>query len=62
MNGKVIDTLLGLFDKRVSINLPAQFFRFTTDLLQCLINWYRANRNRRVAQNPFACFMDIFAR
>ena len=45
MNGEVIDTLFGLFDECISVDFPAQFLRFTTDFLQCLIDRHCPDRD-----------------
>ena len=61
MNGKIIHTLLGLFNQRVTIDFPAQLFGFPADLFQGLIDRHGPDRNRRITQDPLACFMNIGA-
>ncbi len=61
MDGEVIDPLLRLFDECVPINFPGQFFRASADFLQRLINRYCADRDRRIANDPFARGMNVFA-
>ena len=62
MDGEIIHALLALLDERVAINFPGQFFGFAADFFQRLVNRHRADRHGRVAQNPFARFMNVFAR
>ena len=61
MDGEVIDPLLRLFDERVAINFPGQFFRAAADFFQRLINRHGADRHRRIANDPFARGVNIFA-
>ena len=56
---EVIDALFRLFDERVAENLPGQFLRLAADFFQRLINRYRADRYRTVADDPLACFMNV---
>ena len=61
VNGEVIHALLRLLDQRVAKNFPSQVFRYTVDLFQRLVNRHRADRNRRVTNNPFAGLVDVLA-
>ena len=61
MDGEIIDTLLGLLDKRVAEHLPSQFLGLAIDFFQRLINRHRADGHRRVSQNPFAGLVNMFA-
>ena len=61
MNGEVVDTLLGLLDQRVAIDLPGELFRLAIDLFQRLIDGNSADRHRRVANDPLARLVDVFA-
>src|SRR6266487_2886775 len=61
VDGEVIDPLLRLFDKCVPINFPGQFFRASADFFQRLIDRYCADRDRRIANDPFARGMNVFA-
>src|SRR5690348_15581006 len=54
MDGEIIDALFALLDERVAVNLPGQLFGNSADLLQRLIDRHRANRHRRVTNDPFA--------
>ena len=58
----VVHTLLRLLNNRVAEDLPRQVFCNTVDLLQRLVDRHRANRHRRVAQNPLAGGVDVIAR
>ncbi len=53
VNREVIHALLALFDQRVAIDLPAQLLGLAVDLLQGLVDRHRADRNRRIANDPF---------
>ncbi len=61
MDGEVIDPLLRLFDERVAINFPGQFLGAAADFFQRLIDRHGADRHRRVANDPFARGMNVFA-
>ena len=61
MDGEVVDTLLRLFDERISKNFPGQVFRVAIDFFQCLINGHGTNGHGRIPQNPFTGFVDVFA-
>ena len=58
---EIIDALLGLFDQRVAENFPRQIFGFAIDFFERLINRHGADRHGRIANNPFARFVNIFA-
>ena len=60
MNREVVDALLGLLDQGVPIDLPGQFFCLAVHFFQGLIDGHRPDRNRGVAQNPLAGFVDVF--
>ena len=59
MDGEVVNTLLGLFNQGVAEQRPGQLFGFAMHFFKCLVDRHRADRNRRIAQNPLAGFMDI---
>ncbi len=59
MDGEIIDALLALLDQRVLVALPVEFDRIAVDLLQRLVDRHGADRDRRIAQNPFAGVVDV---
>ena len=59
MDGEIVDALLGLLDQRVAIDLPVELDRIAMHLLQRLIDRHRADRHRRIADDPFAREMDV---
>src|SRR5947207_13439348 len=61
VDGKVIDPLLRLFDEGVAINFPGQFFGAAADFFEGLINRDGADRHGRIANDPFAGGVDVFA-
>ena len=61
VDGEIVDTLLGLFDQRVAVDFPGQVLGLAVHLFQCLINWHRTDRHRRIADDPFARFVDVLA-
>ncbi len=61
VHGHVVHALLALLDHGVAVDLPGQLGRIALDLLQRLIDRHRADRHRRVAQDPFAGGMDVLA-
>ena len=61
VDGEIIHALLGLFDERVAENFPREFLGFAADFFERLINRHGADRHGRVAQNPFARGVDVFA-
>ena len=58
MDGEVIDPLLRLFYQGIAENLPGEFFGLAIDFFERLINGHCADRHRRIANDPFARFMD----
>jgi len=61
VNREVIHALLGLFDQRVTENLPGEVFRPAVYFLQCLVNWNGAHRDRAVADDPFAGLVNVLS-
>ncbi len=61
VNREVVDTLLGLLDQRVAKDLPRQLFGLAVDFFERLIDRHRADRHRRVAQNPLARLVNVLA-
>ena len=61
MHGEVVHALLCLLNQRVAEDFPGQVFGHAAHLFQRLINWHRANRHWRVAHDPVACGVDVFA-
>ena len=61
MDGEVIDALLGLFDEGVAEDFPGEFFGFAADFFERLINRHGADGHGRVAHDPFARGVDVFA-
>ena len=61
VDGEVIDALLGLFDQRVAEDFPGQVLGLAVDLLQRLVDRHRADRHGRIADDPFARFVDVLA-
>ncbi|MNQ01561.1 hypothetical protein D3C85_142210 [compost metagenome] len=61
VDGEVVDALLGLLDQRVAEQLPGQVFGRATDFFQRLIDRHRADRHRRIADDPLAGFVNVFA-
>ena len=61
VDGEVIDPLLRLFDERVAINFPGQFLGAAADFFERLINRHGADRHGRVANDPFARGVNVFA-
>src|ERR1700722_15845936 len=59
MDGEIIDALFGLLDQRVPEHLPVELQRVAADLLERLIDWHRADRDRRVAQDPGSDVVDV---
>ena len=56
---EVVDALLALLDERVAVDLPGQILRPAADLLERLIDRHRADRHRRVADDPLARLVDV---
>ena len=61
VDGEVVDALFALFDERVAIDFPSKFGNVAVDFLEGLVDGDSANGNGAVADNPFACFVDVFA-
>src|SRR5471032_3376761 len=61
VDGEVVDALLGLFDQGVAEQLPGQVFSSAADFFQGLVDRYGTDRHRRVADDPFAGFVNVFA-
>ncbi len=61
VDGEVVDALLALLDERVAVDLPRQILRTAADLLERLIDRHRADRHRRVADDPLARLVDVLA-
>ena len=59
VDGEVVDALLGLLDQRVLEDLPVELERVAVDLLQRLVDRHRADRHRRVADDPAADVVDV---
>ena len=62
MDGKVIHTLLALFDECVAIHLPREVFHLAIHLFQSLIDGHGAYGYRTVTQNPLAGFVNVVTR
>ena len=58
---EIVHSLFGLFDQRVAIDLPSEILHLAVDFFNGLVNGHRADRHRRIAQNPFPRFMDVLA-
>jgi hypothetical protein len=61
VDGEVVDALFGLLDQRVAEDFPGQVLGLAVDLFQRLIDRHGADRHRRVADDPFAGFVDVLA-
>ena len=61
MDGEIIHPLFGLFDERVAENFPGEFFRLAVDFFKRLINRHRAHGYGRIADDPFACFVNMLS-
>ena len=61
VDGEIVDALFALLDQRVLVELPGQLDGIAVALLQRLIDRHGADRDRRVAQNPFAGGVDVAA-
>ncbi len=59
MDGEIIDALLALLDQCVLVALPVELDRIAVDLLQRLVDRHGSDRDRRIAQNPFAGVVDV---
>ncbi len=61
MNREIIHALFGLLDQRIRVEFPCQFDRIAITLLQCLVDRHGADRDRRVADDPFARGVNVAA-
>ena len=61
VDGEVVHALLGLLDERVAVDLPGQVLGPAADLLERLVDRHRADRHRRVAEDPLARLVDVLA-
>src|SRR5437764_1016756 len=59
---EVVDALLRLLDERVAVDLPGELLGLAADLLERLVDRHRADGHRRVAQDPLAGLVAVFAR
>src|SRR5499426_1975180 len=62
VDGEVVDTLLGLLDERVAVDLPGELLGLAIHLLERLVDRHGAERGRRVAEDPLACLVDVLTR
>ena len=62
MDREIVDALLRLLDQRVAIDFPCEFLGDAIDLFKCLIDRHRADRHRRIADDPFARVVNVAAR
>ena len=62
MDREIIDALFGLLDEGVPIDFPSQILGLAAHFFQRLVDGNRPNRHRRVAQDPLAGGVDVFAR
>ncbi len=61
MDREIVDALLGLLDQRVAEQFPGQLLGLAADLFERLVDRHRADRHRRVADDPFADRVDVAA-
>jgi hypothetical protein len=61
MDGEIVDALLGLLDQRVAKHFPRELLGLAVDFLEGLVNRHRADRHRRIADDPFARLVDVLA-
>src|SRR4029453_18153305 len=61
VDGEVVHTLLTLLDERVAVDLPCEIFRASTYFLERLVDGNRADRHRRVPDDPLAGLVDVLA-
>ena len=61
VDGEVVDALLRLLHQRVAEQLPREVLGAPAHLLQRLVQRHRADRDRRVAQDPLARLVDVRA-
>ena len=60
MDREIVHALLGLFDKRVTVNFPREVFHLAPHLFQCLVQRHGSHGYGRVTDDPFACLVDVF--
>src|SRR3546814_11199214 len=58
MDGEIVDALFGLFDQRVGEDFPGQILGDAADLFERLIDGDGADRDGRIADDPFARVVD----
>ncbi len=58
---EVIDALLGLLDQRVAEELPGEVLGDAANFFERLVDRHRADRHRRIAQDPLARLVDVLA-
>src|SRR5215471_1741633 len=61
MDGEVVDALFALLDQRVLVHFPAELDGIAVYFLKRLIDRHGADRDRRVADDPFARCVDVAA-
>ena len=61
MDGEIVDSLFCLFDQCVAVDFPTQVFYLPVHFFQCLVDGDCPHRDRTVADDPFAGFMNIVA-
>ena len=61
VDGEIVHTLFSLLDQRVAEDFPGKVLGLAIHLFQCLIDRHRANRHRRVADDPFTGLVDVLA-
>ncbi len=62
MDREVVDTLLGLLDERVAVDVPGEVLGLAADLLERLVDRHGADRHGRVPEDPLAGLVDVLAR
>ncbi len=61
VDGEIVDALLALLDQRVLVAFPVELDGIAVHFLQRLVDRHRADRHRRIAQDPFARVVDVAA-
>ena len=61
VDGEVIDALLGLLDEGVAEDFPGEVFGAAVHFLERLVDGDGADGHGRVADDPFAGGVDVFA-
>ncbi len=59
VDGEIIHALLALLDQRVAIDFPGELLGDTADLFQGLVYWNRADRHRRIPDDPFTNGVNV---